>query len=299
MIFPFFDTLLRHDKPFILCLAGPTASGKSDLAIQLALKHNAIIINADSCQIYKTIPVITASPTQADKQKVPHFLYNFLDLDSSYDVHTWCLSVMDLITKHIEQGKNVIIVGGTGLYFHTLRYGIAQIPDISPIVREQVRMMENESMLDLLLQHDSQRGSKLNLGDTQRLQRATEVFLSTGKSLSFWQTQHQAYGIEKFKTHYVALMPENRETLYYRINMRFEKMMGQGALEEAQFLYEQGLSDLPIVKKVVGLKQIMQYFNAEISLAEAVTLSQQASRQYAKRQMTWFRNKGEFMLLQI
>jgi tRNA dimethylallyltransferase len=299
MIFPFFDNLFRHDKPFILCLAGPTASGKSDLAIQLALKHNAIIINADSCQIYKNIPVITASPTQRDKQQIPHFLYNFLDLESSYDVHLWCLSVMDLVKKQMEQGKNVIIVGGTGLYFHTLRYGIAQIPDIDPIIRQEVRDFDNQKMLDLLKIHDPERAEKLHLGDTQRLQRATEVFLSTGKSLSFWQTQHQTYGIEKFNTHYVALIPENRETLYHRINMRFEKMMGQGALEEAQFLYEQGLSNLPIVQKVVGLKQLMQYFNAEISLAEAVILSQQASRQYAKRQMTWFRNKGEFTLLQI
>lgn len=275
-------------------MAGPTASGKSAFALSLAQKTGGVIINADSQQVYADLRVLTARPSAEEEAQATHKLYGMLGTDESCSAGKWLrYAKMEIDWAH-SMGQHAIVCGGTGLYIKALMEGISDIPDIDTSVRAQTtsdyELMGKDAFEARLREIDPGFFERLAVYDRQRLIRAYEVWLGTGKTLSWWQNQpqHAPYPIEIFEIHKVELP---RDQLYARCDSRFETMLEQGALDEVKHLISLNLSaDLPIMK-TLGVKELSAYLRAEISLEQAVSTAQQATRNYAKRQMTWFRNQ--------
>lgn len=275
----------------VLILYGPTASGKTALAVKLALAHGAAtIINADSMQLYRGMPILTACPAEREKQGVPHRLFEWRDPALPCSAAQWVEAARIAIYEEWQQGRLPILVGGTGLYLKALMEGLSAIPDISATVRDRVRALSTEAAHRQLQQSDAAEAERLNPGDSQRVKRALEVVLETGKPLAYWQAQPNLTPLPEadFQLH-VLEMP--REQLYARCNARLEQMIQQGALEELQSLLDRQLSpDLPAMR-AVGVPELAAHLRGELSLDEALANAQQATRRYAKRQMTWARNQ--------
>lgn len=278
--------------PTILIIGGPTASGKSQLALQVAERDNGVVINADSMQVYRDIPIVSAQPSPADQARVPHRLYGFLASTEHFSVARWLDHARAEIDAAHRAGKLPIIVGGTGLYISTLVQGISLIPESDPAIRARVQVLCNEignaDFHKLLSEKDPIMAARLPVGDTQRMVRAMEVLEQTGKSLSVWQQTQPVpfYPAEMFRLY--TLIPP-RPQLYEQCDQRFIQMLEQGALEEVQSL--QGLDPHLTAMKALGIPELSAYLREEITREEAITLAQQATRRYAKRQMTWFRNQ--------
>lgn len=271
-------------------LTGPTASGKSQAAIELALQLKGEIINADSMQLYTHLPILTACPSERDKTKIPHHLYEILGDNDLGSAGWWYHEVCDLIKQIRNQNKIPIIVGGTGLYLHTLVHGISQIPNIPDVVRQQCReLSQKENFFEIVKQFDPIAGKKLHPSDTQRLTRALEVRLATGKSLYEWQAK--TLKREDFTFIKLALVPD-RELVYQNISHRFDLMLQKGALDEVRQLIQLKIRhDSPILK-AVGVPELKAYLQREIPLEEAAEKAKQISRNYAKRQYTWIRHQA-------
>ncbi len=286
--------------PEILIITGPTACGKSALALSIAQKRaeqnkNTVIINADSQQVYHEIRILSARPTQEEEQCAPHRLYGFIGVKEDFSAGKWLKYTKMEIDWALSMGFLPIIVGGTGLYLKTLLNGIAQIPDIPPEVRLQAAndydAMGKEAFSERLRAVDPAFFERLKVTDRQRLTRAYEVWLGSGKCLSWWQSQgvKPPYPSEYF-TYYQMELP--REELYRRCNMRFDSMMEQSALEEVRQLLLMGMSvDAPSMKSV-GIKELSAYIKNEITLEQALASAKQATRNYAKRQLTWLRHQN-------
>jgi len=281
----------------IMIIGGPTASGKSNLALEWACKHDGEIINADSMQIYKNFNVLTACPSLKEMDLVPHHLYRLLKGDDICSVERWRDMARDVIDDVWARGKLPIVVGGTGLYLKTLIYGLSKIPRIDDEIRQKTRKKVTEDGAEAAHEKlkiiDPEMASRLSPSDGQRISRALEVILSTNKSLFDWQLQPLIGGLideDVEIDNYILL--RDRAELYARCDQRFNKMMEQGdALEEVRTLISLEYSkDLPIMKSL-GVPQIINYFKGNASFEETTTLSQIATRQFAKRQMTWFRNQ--------
>lgn len=278
-------------------IAGPTASGKSRLALEMANQYQAVIINADSMQIYKELPLISASPDPKALLDTKHYLYNYIDYFSSYSVGHWYRDLKDLLQK--IENKKFIIVGGTGLYFHALLGKLAKIPKVSEEIREKWReKLEKQGPQELhkiLCNCDFEGAKKINSQDGQRIVRALEIFDMTKKTLSFWQTQKQDNLLKDKKIKKMLLMPE-RKRLYKNIEDRFDMMIKNHVVDEVKDFFEKfniqetKFMSLPF-SKMIGVIEIYNYLNHKITLEDAITLSKTRSRQYAKRQMTWFRNR--------
>jgi tRNA dimethylallyltransferase len=279
-----------NDYQQVLFIGGPTASGKSALALALAQHLGACaIINADSLQLYTDLQILTARPIENEFQGVPHYLYGVLPPDYSTDAAWWQQQVLDIMEQLSVSGQRVLIVGGTGLYFTSLIRGLSAIPQVPSSVREHVRAQEKSLTfadfqswaytVDPLL--------KERLSDRQRLSRALEVKLATGESLTTFQGQAKP-PIDNFR--FITLCPP-REMLYERINQRFLTMMATGAVAEVEQLQTLNLPASAPLLKAVGVREITAYLNGEITRDAAIKLAQQASRNYAKRQMTWFRHQ--------
>ncbi len=278
----------------IIILTGPTASGKSAFALSLAQNSGGVIINADSQQLYKDLSVLTARPSPEDEAAAPHKLYGLLPAHEACSVGGW----LNLARMEIDwargQGRVPIITGGSGLYLKALLEGIAIIPDISPDVRTQAindyEQMGKDAFAERLKWVDPAFFTRLKVYDRQRLTRAYEVWLGTGKPLSHWQSQTATppYAHVPFHT-YAVQIP--RDTLYARCNQRFEAMIGQGAIEEVKQLLALNLPNTLPVMKSVGVPELTHYLNGECTLQEAKTAASQATRNYAKRQLTWLRNQ--------
>ena len=285
----------------IILLAGPTASGKSALALKWAAEYDGEIVNADSMQIYKELRILTACPSKKEEEKVPHHLYRCIKGDQPCSAQDWKNLAVKILEDIWVRDKAAIIVGGTGLYFKTLIEGLSPVPAIDPAIREDIRA-ELSAVGSEVLHHrlsglDQIMAEKLNARDGQRVARALEVILSTGKSLSHWQAQPPSGGLageENILIERNAVSIE-RSLLYDRCNKRFEIMMqsseNSSALDEVRALLEQGYEDNVGVMKSLGVRYLGAYLKGEIDLSEAITLSKTATRQYAKRQMTWFRNQ--------
>ena len=276
-----------------IILAGPTGCGKSSLALELAASlapQSAEIINADSMQIYKDLSIITARPTVEDCGPFPHHLYGIVEADHKGSAGWW----LEQAEKQIEscQQRHVmpIIVGGTGLYLSTLMNGLSSIPAMVPAIRQQVRDLSEQLGNDFyayVAGYDPLIKERLNPNDQHRLQRALEVYLQTGKSISWWHNQTQT---PRYSFLYCVLSPD-RGHLYQKINARFDVMIQGGALEEVKHLQTLNLPcDNPILK-AIGVQELMGFFKGEHDLAAAVSLAKRNSRRYAKRQLTWFRNQ--------
>jgi tRNA dimethylallyltransferase len=285
--------------PEILIITGPTACGKSSLALSIAQKRaeqnkNSVIINADSQQVYHELQILSARPSLEEENLVPHRLYGFIPVSESFSVGKWLKFVRMEIDWALSQGFLPIIVGGTGLYIKALLEGLAEIPEIPDAVRDQASndydAMGKEAFSERLRAVDPAFFERLKVVDRQRLIRAYSVWLGSGKSLSWWQSKGEqpAYPPEYF-TYYQMELP--REELYRRCNARFDIMMEQGALEEVRELLLMGIPpDAPSMKSV-GIKELSAYLKKEISIDNAIDAAKQATRNYAKRQLTWLRNQ--------
>lgn len=282
-------------KQPVALIAGPTASGKSGLALDLAdalcaAGRKAVIINADSVQVYRDIPILSAAPSAAEMEQHPHRLYGAWDGATACSAADWSQKARDQIVAAHSQGTIPILCGGTGLYMRTLLEGIAPVPEIDPEVRAEVRGLSQDEARAALELEDPNAASRLAPADVARTARALEVFRSSGKTLAEWQ-QHKSGGIGgHVSLHSAVLLPE-REWLFDRCNRRFETMLGDGAIAEVELLRTRELDPALPVMRAIGVREIGAWLEGEVSRDEMIQSGQLATRQYAKRQYTWFRNQ--------
>ena len=268
-------------------IAGATASGKSALALQLAERTDGVIVNADSAQIYRDLPILSAAPTKNDLERAEHRLYGIADGAHPCSAADWAKLAKREISDVHAQARLPILVGGTGLYIRTLLFGIAPIPPIDADVRREIRAAPVDENRVKLLKLDPQAAARLNSGDSARIARALEVVTSSGRTLAEWQ-KHREGGI----AHTVSLRPlvllPPRDWLYARCDKRFARMVEQGAIDEVKALLARKLgAKLPIMR-AIGVHEIADFLAGKLSLDEAIAKGRQATRQYAKRQYTWF-----------
>lgn len=276
-------------------IAGPTASGKSDLAVRLALAlqergREARVINADSAQVYADLAIISARPSAAEMQGVPHLLFGTWDGAQACSAADWAEAAKREIFAAHADGAVPILVGGTGLYIRTLLEGIAPIPPIDPAVREAVRALPVAEAYAALQAEDPDRAAQLNAGDSQRVARALEVVRSTGRSMLEWQ-QHLEGGIGDRVTLAPLVLLPDREELFERCDRRFAAMIDAGALDEVEALYARGLDESLPVMRAIGVPELGEVLHGRLSMADAIANGMQATRNYAKRQYTWLRNQ--------
>lgn len=268
-------------------IAGSTASGKSALALQLAERSGGAIINADSAQIYSDLPLLSAAPSAEERSRAEHRLYGVRDGSDPCSAAEWArLATREIADVHAS-GRLAILVGGTGLYLRTLLDGFAPVPEISPEIREQVRASpvgENRSKLSEL---DPRAAARLNPADSGRIARALEVVLSTGRPLADWQSRREGGIGDKVALQPLILLPP-RPWLYARCDERFARMIEYGAVDEVRRLLARKLPPSKPVMRAIGVAEISAFLTGELTLAEAVARGQQATRNYAKRQYTWF-----------
>jgi tRNA dimethylallyltransferase len=280
--------------PEIILVAGPTASGKSALALALAEKLGAEIINADSMQVYRDLRIITARPTVEEEQRVPHRLYGHVDAAENFSVGRWCGEAAAVLAEARRAGRAAVVVGGTGLYFNALTRGIAPVPAIPADIREDVRarlVSDGVTVLHAELeQRDPAAAARLKPGDRARVTRALEVVLATGRSLLDWQEDNKPPGLDASRAAKIFLMPR-RDELLLRINARFDAMMAVGALEEVRALAGRNLNPNLPAMKAHGVPWLIRHLHGEITLEQAVEEAKRDTRRYTKRQATWFRNQ--------
>ncbi len=275
-----------------LMICGPTAAGKSGLALALAERYGSVIINADSMQLYADLRVLTARPDVSEEARVPHRLYGVLDGAERASVASWLTMATREIETARDAGRLPILTGGTGLYFHAAMKGLAPVPDVPPDIHAECiaeyAERGGEAFRRDLLELDPVLGSQLHDGDSQRLVRAMGVVRASGRALSAWQADPHEGAIAGRPVR-VAMMPP-REELYEKINTRFSAMMEGGARSEVSTLAARGLAPSLPVMKAIGVREIMALQAGDIDEARAVELASRDSRRYAKRQMTWIRN---------
>jgi tRNA dimethylallyltransferase len=273
-------------------IAGPTASGKSAAALQLAEALRGTIINADSMQVYAELPVLTARPSAADEARLPHRLYGHVSAVEGYSAGRYQEESAHALTEARREGRVAIFTGGTGLYFDVLTKGLSPIPAVPPDIREQVRRkfesLGRETFFTELVERDPATGSKLRASDTQRVLRAAEVLEATGRPLSQWQAMTGKPVLAGMRVLKLVIAPP-RAILFERIDRRFETMIRHGALDEAASLM--GLDPTLPAAKALGLSQLWRHLAGEITIEAAIVEAQLATKRYVKRQMTWFRNR--------
>jgi tRNA dimethylallyltransferase len=277
---------LRPNPPLAL-IAGPTASGKSALALELAELTGGVIVNADSAQLYRDVPILSAAPTNAEHARAEHRLYGAIDGALPCSAADWAALARGEIDHVHASGRLPILVGGTGLYLRILLDGIAPVPPIDPHMREDVRAASTEDNYGRLRTLDPEGAARLNPGDSTRIARALEVVVSTGKPLAAWQQQRQGGIGEQVELKPLILLPP-REWLYARCDERFARMIELGAIEEVKALLARNLNSSLPVMRAIGVREIGRRLRGESSLDEAIAAGQQATRNYAKRQYTWF-----------
>jgi tRNA dimethylallyltransferase len=282
-------------KPDTILLAGPTASGKSALALALAEKINGVIVNADSMQVYRDLRIITARPTVEEEAKAKHLLYGHVDASENYSVGQWLRDAQAAIEDVKAAGQVPIVVGGTGLYFMTLTRGLAAVPPIPADIRAEVRgRLENEGVAPLyaeLVERDPVTAHRLMPGDRSRITRALEVVLATGRSLSEWHGDGMPAVVDPAQAAKFFL-DLDRDELGRRIDRRFDAMLDHGALEEVERLAARGLNPSLPAMKAHGVPWLIRHLRGEIGLDEAAEGGKRDTKRYTKRQATWFRNQA-------
>jgi len=287
----------------VLVIGGPTASGKSKLALDAAQSFNGVIINADSQQVYKHIPILTACPSIKDKQKVSHRLYEIYEPSETGSVVDWLKLAVEEIHAVWQEKKLPIVVGGTGLYIDNLINGTTPIPETPQEIRTKVSAQMEEigvnEMHRLLEKIDSVTAQRLNPNDTTRVRRAFEVYESTGKKLSDWHNLPMIKKLPKADFEVWKIIPPQAE-LDIRCYLRFDKMIELGALDEIRFLESLNLDEKLPSMRALGVPELLEFIRGNSSLETAVQNAKLHTRQYAKRQRTWFKNKlkADFELLQ-
>jgi tRNA dimethylallyltransferase len=281
-------------RPDAILIAGPTATGKSALALALAEKLNGVIVNADSMQVYRDLRVLTARPTPQEERRVPHRLYGHVDAAENYSVGRWCREVGEVLGELKAQGRTAILVGGSGLYFKALTAGLAAVPPIPAEIRSAVRgRLQREGVRPLyaeLIERDPDTANRLMPNDRARISRALEVMLATGRSLSDWHREGLPPLLDAARAAKVFITCERAE-LVRRIETRFAGMLAAGALDEVRALAARRLDPLLPAMKAHGVPWLIRHLNGEITLEEAAAGAVMDTRRYAKRQLTWFRNQ--------
>ncbi len=280
-------------KP-VICIAGPTASGKSAWAIDIAKSVDGEIINADSMQVYDTLQILSARPSHADMAEVPHHLFGHVPITQQYSTGIWVKEAVDCILNCLSRGKTPILVGGTGLYFKALTEGLADIPDPGQAALSYAEDLSAQSIE--ALREEAERldpvATALVLGaDPHRLMRIVSVARGTGKPLSVWRSETKAI-LPRAYWFGAVLMPE-RSWLYDRINRRFEKMMETGGIEEVKMVRNMKVDPALTAMKAIGVPPFIEFLEGKISYEEAVSRAQRDTRRYAKRQFTWFRGQAK------
>ena len=277
-----------------ILITGPTASGKSALAVRLAGEHGGVVINADSMQVYDTLNILTARPQPADMAGIEHRLYGHVPAGAAYSTGDWLREATTVVAELREREKLPVFVGGTGLYFRALTGGLSDMPAIPEEVRERMRgRLADEGAEALhreLTRRDPETAARLMPGDGQRIVRALEVLEATGRSIGFFQSATGPAVIAPERAQKIVVLPD-RAALAARIDRRFGQMLETGAVEEVKALLALNLSPAMPVMKAIGVPQIAAMLAGEMSAAEVIERGAVATRQYAKRQMTWFRNQ--------
>ena len=278
----------KNDKKIVI-ISGATACGKSDLAMKLAKEKDVAIINADSLQIYQGLPILSSQPSNADQKKVKHFLYSHFSPSQNSSVGIWLNLTKDAVEKCWQSQKTPVIVGGSGMYLSKLVDGISTIPEILPEFRNEARQLYDE------IGHQNFQKKLIELGedeilDKQRLTRAYEVLRQTGKSIFWWQNQPLVKIFDEANFIHINLNP-SREKIYQNCNSRFEQMLKNGAIEEVQSLLNQGINNEMQITKTLGFAEICDFLLGKKNKEKIIEISTQKTRNYAKRQLTWFRHQ--------
>lgn len=279
------------DRPRVALIAGPTASGKSALAIAVAQTQDGVVINADSAQVYRDLRVLSARPSPAEEAQAPHRLFGHVDGAAPYSAAAWARDATTEIDAAHARGKLPVLVGGTGLYLRTLIDGIAPVPEIDPAVRETVRALPVADAAEALRSEDPPAAARLNPADTTRIARALEVVRSTGRTLAAWQHERTGGIGDRITVRALVLLPD-RQWLTERCDRRLSAMFDGGAVAEVAALL--GRDDVPPdapVRRAIGVTEIERWQNGEWTREAALAAARFATRQYAKRQYTWFRNQ--------
>jgi tRNA dimethylallyltransferase len=275
-------------------IAGPTTSGKSALALDLAETLGGTIVNADSMQVYRDLRIITARPKPKEESRVSHRLYGHVDAAENYSVGRWCRDVGEMLAEIAQAGRIPILVGGTGLYFRALTAGLSAVPAVPAEIRLQVRTrLASEGVRPLyaeLIACDPHAANRLMPNDRSRITRALEVMLATGRSLTDWHREGLPALVDPARAAKVFLTCERKE-LVARIEARFAGMLEAGALDEVRALAARKLDPLLPAMKAHGVPWLLRHLAGEISLDEAAAGGIMDTRRYAKRQLTWFRNQ--------
>jgi tRNA dimethylallyltransferase len=273
-------------------IAGPTASGKSAQALALAEEIGGVLINADSMQVYREAPILTAQPGVEERARVPHLLYGHVSVQDVYSVGSWRADAVRALAEARAMNRTPVFVGGTGLYFMALTDGLAEVPATPPEIRDAARALLDdigvEALHAKLTDRDPLTASRLRASDPQRVLRAFEVFEATGRPLAEWQSA-PADPVLKHKRIAAFVLDPPRAELRARIATRFEAMVDNGGLEEARAL--QHLDPGLPAAKLLGLRPLQAMAEGTLTKAEAVDAAITATRQFAKRQMTWFRHR--------
>ncbi|PHR25675.1 MAG: tRNA (adenosine(37)-N6)-dimethylallyltransferase MiaA [Hoeflea sp.] len=285
---------LQQQDISALLIAGPTASGKSALALKLARELGGEIVNADSMQVYGVLDRLTARPDAADLAEIPHHLYGHVPPTEIYSTGIWLEQATRVIADIRARGAIPVVVGGTGLYFRALTGGLSDMPPIPDDIRNELRArLETEGVEALhaeLAELDPAMAERLRPADRQRILRALEVVRTTGQSIAGFQGRGSAMIVDPLSARCLVLEPE-RPVLHERINGRFAGMMEEGAVDEVRELLKLNIPPQHPAMKAIGVRQIADYLAGHLSREQAIELASTATRQYAKRQMTWFRNQ--------
>ena len=287
-------------KPLVVIISGPTASGKTGLSIEIAKRFNGEIVSADSMQIYKSMDIATAKPTKDETAEIRHHLIDFVEANENFSVAKYKQLALSAIDDILSRGKLPIVCGGTGLYIDTLMNNTVFLDYEDSGIRERLEKRKEsdgiESLYEELKKVDPDTACRLHLNDSKRIIRALEVYYLTGKTISEQNSlshkEESPYNFLLF-----VLSAHNREILYKRINDRVDKMLDMGLVEEAGSFFASDISKT--AKQAIGYKELKPYLDGEISLETAVEKLKMETRRYAKRQLTWFRNKKNVNWLYI
>ncbi|NNF33343.1 MAG: tRNA (adenosine(37)-N6)-dimethylallyltransferase MiaA [Saprospiraceae bacterium] len=282
----------KHEDQFLICIAGPTGVGKTDVAIQIALRLNTEIISCDSRQIYKEMDIGTAKPSQEELNLVKHHMVDCITIEEGFSTGHYERDVIPLIEQLHQDNRSVILTGGTGLYFKAILEGLDTFPEVSAEIKSKLEDIQKNKgisgLQSLLKEVDPEYYNVIDRDNPHRLLRALGVTLASGLPYSSFLNQPK---VQRPFTSILIFLNRDREELYDRINKRVIKMMDQGLLDEIKDLYPK--RNLPALQ-TVGYQELFQYLDGEITLDEAISLIQQNSRRYAKRQITWYRNQGNW-----
>jgi tRNA dimethylallyltransferase len=283
----------NRNQPVVF-IAGPTASGKSAIAAELARIGNGVVINADALQVYRELSILSARPSPEEERTIPHRLYGFVPALEAYSVGRWLTAAKAAIEESQADGRVPIVTGGTGLYLKALEQGLVQLPSIPAAIRRHWReRLKREGAPKLhaeLAAADFAEASRLRASDAQRIVRALEVISTTGKSLGEWQKEAQGASVLEQSRLLKLYVSPPREQLYRQIDERFDRMVAQGAVAEVNSLLAMKLDPSLPAMKAIGVEELGRFLLGDIALAEACRIAKRNTRHYAKRQLTWARS---------